>query len=156
LQPEEKPAMAMAFFNRVREILVKEKVDFDLQVVAKLIEKHFPDYRKLLNELQRYAANGKIDSGILESKDTDMVELVAHMKEKNFGAVRKWCAYAAADPTSIYSKLYSALYDNLKPEFIPIAIIKVADYQYKSAFVADQELNLTACLADLLLEVEFK
>lgn len=157
LKAEEKKEMAIQFYNRVREILVKEKIEADLKVVAKLIEKYFPDYRRILNELQRYSVNGKIDAGILsEVKDVEVKELITAMKEKNFAAVRKWSATSASDSNGTYSKLYHALYSELKPEYIPIAIIKLGDYQYKSAFVADQELNLTACLADLLLEVEFK
>jgi len=157
LPPEERKAMAMGFFNRVRDILVQESIDADMKVVAKLIEKNFPDYRKTLNELQRYSVNGKIDEGILASvKETDVRDLLAALKAKNFKDVRKWAVMGAQDSGAVYSKLYSALYDELQPQFIPIAIIKLADYQYKSAFVADQELNLTACLSEILLECEFK
>lgn len=158
LQPDEKKEMAMALFTRLKDILVQEKVEFDAKVVAKLVEKFFPDYRKVINELQRYSkATGKIDSGILQAiKEVDVKDLIAAMKEKNFGAVRKWAAQNAQDTSSIFSKLYASLYDELKPEYIPIAIVKTADYQYKAAFVADQELNLTACLAEILLECEFK
>jgi DNA polymerase III delta prime subunit len=157
LEPTERKEMALEFYKRIKEILQLEKVDADMDVVAKLVQKHFPDYRKILNELQRYSVNGKIDSGILAAvKDADLKELLVAMKAKNFGAVRKWCSMAAADPATTYSRLYSVFYEELKPEGIPLAIIKIADYQYKAAFVADQELNLTACLAEILLDCEFK
>jgi DNA polymerase III delta prime subunit len=158
LMPEEKKEMAMEFYKRVKDILAQEGVKADMNVVAKLIQKFFPDYRKVLNELQRYAAaNDTIDAGILNTvKDADTKELISAMKAKEFGAVRKWAAVNASDPASVYTKLHSVMLEELKPQFTPIAIIKLAEYQYKSAFVADQELNLTACLAELLLEVEFK
>lgn len=157
LQSDERKEMAMEFYKRVKDILIAEKVDADMSVVAKLIEKHFPDYRKVLNELQGYSVNGKIDAGILAAvKDVDLKDLLVAMKAKNFAGVRKWSTIACVDPGSTYSRLYDALYSELKPAFIPIAIIKIADYQYKSAFVADQELNLTACLAEILIECEFK
>jgi DNA polymerase III delta prime subunit len=157
LTPEEKKDMALEFYKRVKDILVREKVEADMNVVAELIKKHFPDYRKVLNELQRYSVNGKIDSGILKTiEDVETKDLVAAMKTKNFAGVRKWATKGANDPSTTYSRLYEVFYKELRPEFIPTSIIKLADYQYKSAFVADQELNLTACLAEILLECEFK
>jgi DNA polymerase III delta prime subunit len=158
LQPEEKKEMAMGLFTRLKEILTRENVPFDGKVVAKLVEKHFPDFRKVINELQRYAkGNGAIDSGILQNiKEINVTDLIAAMKEKNFANVRKWANQNSQDTSMIFSKLYASLYEELKPEYIPIAIIKTAEYQYKAAFVADQELNLTACLAEILLECEFK
>lgn len=159
LNMDEKREMALAFFHRVKEILVKEKVEFDAKIVAKLIEKHFPDYRRILNELQRYASNdgNKIDAGILASiKDVETKQLVDAFRNKDFGAVRRWAAVSANDPTQVYSALYKSLYDEVKPEFIPLMIVHVAEYQYKSAFVADQELNLVACLAQLMVDCEFR
>lgn len=158
LQASEKKEMALAFYKRIKEILQLENVEADMNVVAKLIEKYFPDFRKVLNELQRYSkAHSKIDTGILSSiQNVDVKDLIESMKKKDFAAVKKWASLNVSDAQTAYSSLYTSLYTELKSEFIPIAIIKLAEYQYKGAFVADQELNLTACLAELLLECEFK
>jgi DNA polymerase III delta prime subunit len=159
LKADEKREMAMEFYKRVKDILIAEKVKVeDWKIIGKLIEKHFPDYRKILNELQRYSINGTIDAGVLESiQDVDIKDLLKSFSEKNFAGVRKWAANAASgDVATTYSKLYSAFYEKVLPENIPTMIIKLAEYQYKSAFVADQELNLTACLAEIMLECELK
>ncbi len=157
LSGAEKRDMAMQFYNRVKDILATEKIDADMKVVVKLIEKHFPDYRRILNELQRYSANGKIDSGILANvKDADVAKLLDAFKTKDFAAVRKWAAVNSTDISQVYSTLYKAFYEEVKPACIPLMIVHLADYQYKAAFVADQELNLTACLSQIMLDCEFK
>jgi DNA polymerase III delta prime subunit len=158
LQADEKKGMALEFYRRVGDILISEAVDADMKVVAKLIEKYFPDFRRVIGELQFYAkTNNKIDSGVLSSiKEVDLQDLIKHMKARSFADVRKWAATASADPATVYGRLYNVLYGELTPTTIPTAIIKCGDYAYKSAFVSDQELNLTACLAEIMLECEFK
>jgi replication-associated recombination protein RarA len=157
LQSDEKKEMAMAFFARVKEILAAEFVEADMKVVAQVVQKFFPDYRRVLNELQRYSANGKIDEGILASvKNVEVKQLVDAFKGKDFGSVRKWAAMNCNDPTQVYPMLYKELYNAVSPECIPMMIIYVGDYQYKSAFVADQELNLVACLAQIMVDCTFK
>lgn len=159
LHASERQAMAMGFFNRARDILVQEGItEIDLDVLAKLIEKYFPDYRRIINELQRYSANGKIDIGILASiKDLNYKSLVDAMKAKNFKDMRKWVAMNVNDdPERVYTRLYQVFNEELKPEYTPRMIVTLAKYAYQRAFVADQELNLVAGLAEILLECEFK
>jgi DNA polymerase III delta prime subunit len=153
----EKAKMASAFFKRITHILDTEKVEYDEKVVAELIKKHFPDFRRAINELQRYSQLGKIDVGILSQiGDISISQIVKHLKEKDFTSVRKWAATTDIDSTTFFRKLYDALYDIAKPQSIPQAVIIIADYQYKQAFVADQEINLVACLTELMANVEFK
>ena len=156
LKNGEKAKMASAFFKRIQSILQSEKVEYDDAVIAELIKKHFPDFRRIINELQRYAQFGKIDAGILSQiGDVSIEEIVKNIKEKDFGAIRKWVASHEIDSSTLYRKLYDALYDNLKPQSIPQAVIILADYQYKAAFVADQEINTVACLTELMVSCEF-
>jgi DNA polymerase III delta prime subunit len=157
LRKEDKPKMAMAFMKRAAEILGNEKVPYDKAVLVEVVKKHFPDYRRVLNELQRYSVSGKIDSGILSSiADVSLKDLVTSLKDQNFSAMRKWVAdFGSDDPAKIYRKIYDSLYDVMDKSTIPNAVLILAKYQYQSAFVADQELNLVACLTEIMVEVKF-
>ena len=157
LRKEDKPKMAMAFMKRASEILTAEKVPFDKSVLAEVVKKHFPDYRRVLNELQRYSVSGKIDTGILASvADVSINELVKSLKTQDFGAMRKWVAdFGNDDPVRLYRKIYDSLYDILDRSTIPNAVVILARYQYQAAFCADQELNLTACLTEMMAECKF-
>ena len=157
LRKEDKPKMAMSFMKRATEILANEKVPFDKAVLAEVVKKHFPDYRRVLNELQRYSVSGKIDAGILSSvADVSLSELVSSLKDQNFGAMRKWVAdFGGDDPARVYRKIYDNLYDVMDKSTIPNAVLILAKYQYQAAFVADQELNLTACLTEMMVECKF-
>jgi DNA polymerase III delta prime subunit len=156
LKNGEKAKMASAFFKRVQSILQSESVEFDDAVIAELVKKHFPDFRRILNELQRYSQFGKIDTGILSQiADVSITEIVKNIKEKDFGSIRKWVSSNEIDSNTLYRKLYDALYDTMKPQSIPQAVIILADYQYKAAFVADQEINTVACLTELMVNCEF-
>ena len=153
----EKAKMAGAFFKRIQSVLQSEKVDYDDAVIAELVKKHFPDFRRIINEMQRYSQFGKIDSGILvQMGDVEISNIVKFIKDKDFGAIRKWVATTEIDAATLYRKLYDGLYDVLKPQSIPQAVIIIADYQYKQAFVADPEINTVACLTELMVSVEFK
>ena len=157
LKNGEKQKMAGAFFKRITHILDTEKVEHDEKVIAEVIKKHFPDFRRVINELQRYSKLGKIDVGILSQiGDISISQIVKHLKEKDFASVRKWAASTDIDSTTFFRKLYDALYDIAKPQSIPQAVLILADYQYKQAFVADQEINLVACLTEIMANVEFK
>jgi DNA polymerase III delta prime subunit len=152
-----KAKLAIQFMKRVEWILNEEKITYDKEVVAAVITKHFPDNRRILNELQRYAASGTIDKGILSSvSDIQTKELVTALKEKDFGSARKWVTNNLDnDPALIYRKLYDSMYDYLKPSSIPQTVLILAKYQYQSAFVSDQEINLVACLIELMADCEF-
>ncbi len=153
----EKAKMAGSFFKRIQSVLQSEKVDYDDAVIAELVKKHFPDFRRIINEMQRYSQFGKIDSGILvQMGDVEISNIVKFIKDKDFGAIRKWVATTEIDAATLYRKLYDGLYDVLKPQSIPQAVIIIADYQYKQAFVADPEINTVACLTELMVSVEFK
>ena len=157
LKNGEKAQMASAFFKRIQMILQSENIAYDDKVIAELIKKHFPDFRRVLNELQRYSQFGKIDTGILSQiVDAGITDIIKFIKEKDFGAIRKWVASADIDSATFFRKLYDSLYEVLKPQSIPQAVLILADYQYKGAFVADQELNTVACLTELMISVEFK
>ena len=156
LKTPEKAQMAKDFFGRIKGILQSENVQFEDKVVAELVKKHFPDFRRVINELQRYSQFGKIDSGILSQiANVSISEIVKHMKEKDFGAIRKWVASGEYDANTVFRQIYDALYDILKPQSIPQAVLILADYQYKQAFVADGEINLVACLVELMGSCEF-
>jgi DNA polymerase III delta prime subunit len=157
LKNGEKTKMASAFFKRIQSILQSESVDYDDKVIAELIKKHFPDFRRVINELQRYSQLGKIDTGILSQiGDVSITEIVKHLRVKDFSSIRKWAAITEIDATTIFRKLYDALYDVMKPQSIPKAVLILADYQYKQAFVVDQEINLVACLTELMVECDFE
>lgn len=156
LKNGEKAKMASAFFKRIQSILQSEKIEYDDKVIAELIKKHFPDNRRILNELQRYSQFGKIDSGVLaQIGNVQISEITKHIKDKDFGAIRKWVASTDLDANTMFRQLYDALYDIMKPQSIPQAVVIIADYQYKNAFVADTEINLVACLTELMVECEF-
>ena len=154
----QKPTLAKSFFGRVQSILKDESVEFDPRVVAELINKHFPDWRRTLNELQRYSASGKIDAGILVNlSEVNINELMGSLKKNEFTNVRKWIVENLDnDPVRIFRRLYDNLYDFIDPSTIPHAVVTLADYQYKSAFVADQEINLLACLSEIMAQCKFK
>jgi DNA polymerase III delta prime subunit len=157
LKNGEKIKMATEFLKRTESILQSEKVEFDKKVVAELVTKHFPDFRRVINELQRYSQLGKIDVGVLaQVADVSITEIVKYIKDKDFGAVRKWVATNEIDPTTFFRKLYDNLYDFLKPHSIPQVILILADYQYKQAFVVDQEINIVACLIQIMADGDFK
>jgi len=153
-----KPKMAAAFFKRVEWILEQEGVKYDKEVVAAVITKHFPDNRRVLNELQRYAVSGVIDKGILTNiADVQLGALVTSLKTKDFASTRKWVtSNLDNDPTKIYRKLYDTLYESLKPNSVPAMVLILAKYQYQSAFVADHEINMIACLTEIMVDCEFK
>ena len=155
---EEKPKLAADFYKRIIYILQQENVDYERKPVAAIIAKFFPDWRRVLNELQRYSASGKIDSGILVNiSDESMKELISFLKEKEFGKLRKWVVNNLDnDPSRIYRKIYDILYTNVAPNTVPNLVLIIADYQYKSAFVADHEINMLACLTEIMSQVEFK
>ena len=157
LKNGEKAKMASAFFKRIQSILQSESVDYDDKVIAELVKKHFPDFRRVINELQRYSQLGKIDTGILaQIGDVSITEIVKHLREKDFSSIRKWAATTEIDASTLFRKLYDALYDVMKPQSIPKAVLILADYQYKQAFVVDQEINLVACLTELMVECDFE
>ena len=157
LKASEKSSMATQFFKRIQTILSSEEIAYETPVVAELIKKHFPDFRRVINELQRFSKFGKIDTGVLaQIVDVSLADIIKFIKDKDFGAIRKWVASNDVDPASLYRKLYDNLYEVLKPQSIPQAVIIIADYQYKQAFVADQEINLVACLTELMVSLEFK
>ncbi len=154
----DKPTIAAQFFARINHILDKENVKSDKKVVAELISKHFPDWRRVLNECQRYSVGGEIDSGILASfSDVSINELTKSLKEKNFSEVRKWVnTNLDNDTTLLFRRIYDSLYETLVVSSIPAAVLVLAKYQYQVAFVADQEINLLACLTEIMVECEFK
>ena len=157
LKNNEKAQMATQFFKRIQSVLRSEKVDYEDKVVVELVKKHFPDFRRVINELQRYSQFGKIDSGVLAHiVEVSIGDIIKYIKEKDFGAIRKWVASNDIDATVFFRKLYDNLYDVLKPQSIPQAVIILADYQYKQAFVADAEINTVACLTELMVACEFK
>jgi len=156
LKNNEKTQMASQFFKRIQSVLQSEKVDYEDKVIAELVKKHFPDFRRVLNELQRYSQFGKIDTGILaQISDVSLSEISKFISTKDFGAIRKWVASTDVDSGVLFRKLYDALYDLLKPTSVPQAVLILADYQYKAAFVADQEINTVACLTELMVNCEF-
>ena len=155
---EQKPKLAARFFARVGEILNKENIEFEPKAVAELMNKFFPDWRRVLNELQRYSASGKIDAGILVNiSESNINELMQSLKDKEFTNVRKWIVNNLDnDPVRIFRRIYDSLYDNLDGSTIPHAVVILAEYQYKSAFVSDQEINLLACMTEIMSQVKFK
>lgn len=156
LKNGEKAKMASAFFKRIQSVLQSESVDYDDKVIAELIKKHFPDFRRIINELQRYSQFGKIDTGVLaQIGDVSIAEIVKFIRDKDFGSIRKWVATNDVDSNTLYRKLYDSMYDLMKPQSIPQAVLILADYQYKAAFVADQEINTVACLTEIMVNCEF-
>jgi DNA polymerase III delta prime subunit len=155
---KDKQVLLGLFFKRATQILKQENVDFDQKVVAELITKHFPDYRRVLNELQRYSVSGKIDSGILVNMSQESFkDLIKMMKEKDFTNVRKWVGKNSdSDTVALFRELYDTSVTYMAPESIPSLVLVLADYQYKAAFVADHELNIMAALTEVMANCKFK
>ena len=158
INKRDKPTIAAEFFKRINYILEEEKIEADKKVLAELINKHFPDWRRVLNELQRYSVGGKIDSGILAAfSDVAVNDLIKNLKTKNFPEVRKWVVSNMDNETSVLlRRIYDSLYDSLVNSSIPAAVLIIAKYQFQIAFVADQEINLLAALTEIMVECEFK
>ena len=158
IKSKDRPALAANFFNRIKDILDQESVKYDPKVIVELINKYFPDWRRVLNELQRYSVGGKIDSGILAAfSEVKTNELVKKLKEKNFPEVRKWVVNNLDNDSGVLIRsVYDACYDALESSSIPAAVLVLAKYQYQMAFVADQEVNLMAMMTELMVECEFK
>ena len=158
IKGKQRVQLAGSFFKRLQSILDVEKIEYDQKVVAELVSKHFPDFRRVLNEIQRYSTGGKIDAGILASfSDVSVNDLIKYLREKNFTEVRKWVtSNLDNDSAVILRRVYDALYDALVTASIPAAVLIIAKYQYQIAFVADQEINLLAALTELMVECEFK
>lgn len=154
----EKPKIAAKFFLRVQEILSKENVTFEPKPVAALVEKHFPDWRRVINELQRYGSSGTIDAGILVNlSDENIKSLMNNLKDKNFKSMRRWVVdNIDTEPAAIFRKIFNVMEEHLKPHSIPQVVLILADYQYKNAFVADHELNVVACLTEIMASAEWK
>jgi DNA polymerase III delta prime subunit len=158
IKGKERQEIAALFFKRLKEILGAEGVESDNKVLVELVNKHFPDWRRVLNECQRYSVSGKIDSGILATfSDVAVNELVKNLKEKNFPEVRKWVvSNMDNDTTVLMRRIYDACYSALENNSVPAAVLVLAKYQYQSAFVADQEINMLACLTELMVECNFR
>jgi hypothetical protein len=158
IKGREKAQLAGSFFKRLQNILDEESIKYDPKVLAQLINSHFPDWRRVLNECQRYSVGGEIDSGILASfSDVAVNDLITHLKSKNFSEVRKWVvSNLDNDPGVVLRRVYDACYDCLSPQTIPAAVLIVAKYQYQICFVADQEINLLAALTEIMCECTFK
>ena len=154
----QKVKTAQALLKRLGKILEQEEVKYDNKVLAELIQKHYPDFRRTINELQRYSVRGEIDSGILFSlSEANTKELIKILKEKRFNDMRKWVINNLdKEPSSLFSTIYNLLYTNLEGNSVPQAVLVIAGYQYKSAFVADQEINMVACLTEIMANCKFK
>jgi DNA polymerase III delta prime subunit len=149
--------LAGQFFKRVQTILDTENVTYDKAVVAEIIQQHFPDWRRVLNELQRYSSSGAIDSGILTNlKTTNIKDLIGLMKEKNFTEVRKWVKNNIdSDINDMFNQFYDTAYEYFDTRYIPALVMIIAKYQYQGAFAANQEINFVAFLAEIMVELEF-
>ena len=154
----EKQTLASEFMGRVITILNEQKVKYDKRVVAEVINKHFPDWRRVLNELQRYSVSGMIDAGILVNiSEVNIRELMHSMKNKEFTNVRKWVVdNLDNDPVRLLRSIYDHMYDYMDGSSIPHLVVVLGEYQYKSAFVADQEINMLACLTEIMARGKFK
>ena len=155
---KDKQKLAAAFFNRVCEILTKESIKYEGKVVAEVVTKYFPDFRRTLNELQRYSATGVIDSGILSAGNEFSIDkVVGHLRKKEFTNMKKWVAQNMDnEPQVIMRKIYDNLYSYFDPKSIPEAVLIISEYQYKSSFVVDQEVNLVAFMTELMMRCEYK
>ena len=158
IQATQKPQIAAGIFQRILQILTDEKVEYNEKVVVEVVNKFFPDFRRMLNEIQKYSASGRIDSGILANLDDESLnELLSFVKEKEFSKMRKWVALNIHnDPQTIYRKIYDSFFTKFENNSVPQAIIILSDYTYESAFVADQEVNMVACLTELMMECKIK
>ena len=155
---KDKQKLAAAFFGRVCEILTKESIKYEEKVVAEVVTKYFPDFRRTLNELQRYSATGQIDSGILSSGNEFSIDkVVGHLRKKEFTNMKKWVAQNMDnEPQVIMRKIYDNLYNYFDPKSIPEAVLIISEYQYKSSFVVDQEVNLVAFMTELMMRCEYR
>ena len=158
IKGKERQGIAASFFKRIKTILDTEGVEYDNKVLVELINKHFPDWRRVLNEIQRYSSGGAIDAGILATfSDVKVNNLISNLKQKNFPEVRKWVVDNLDNDSGVLlRRIYDALYTSLANASIPAAVLIIAKYQYQIAFVADQEINLLACLTEIMVECEFK
>jgi len=158
IKGKERQEIAASFFKRVKIILDEESIKYDNKVLVELINKHFPDWRRVLNEIQRYSSGGAIDAGILATfSDVKVNNLIQNLKQKNFPEVRKWVVDNLDNDSGVLMRrIYDALYTSLANSSIPAAVLVIAKYQYQIAFVADQEINLLACLTEIMVECEFK
>jgi DNA polymerase III delta prime subunit len=158
IQKEQQQQLQGQFFLRLKTILDDNKVEYQDKVIVKLIQRYYPDWRRLINEAQRHAATGKIDTDILcDIADVNLSQLMNSLKNKEFSTVRKWVVdNIDNDPNIIMRKIYDALYENIKPKYIPEVVLILAKYQYQIAFVADQEINLLACLTEVMMSCEFR
>ena len=158
IQKEQQQQLQGQFFLRLKQILDDNKVEYQDKVIVKLIQRYYPDWRRLINEAQRHAATGKIDTDILcDIADVNLSQLMNSLKNKEFSTVRKWVVdNIDNDPNIIMRKIYDALYENIKPKYIPEVVLILAKYQYQIAFVADQEINLLACLTEVMMSCEFR
>ena len=154
----QKVKTAAKLMDRLSIILKDEGIEFDKKVLAEVIQKHYPDFRRIINELQRYSVRGKIDSGILFSlKEENYKDLIVKLKDKDFNGMRKWVSQNLDHgPTHLFKEIYDLLYLHLDPKSIPQAVLIIAGYQYKAAFVADQEINMVACLTEIMAGCKFK
>ena len=154
----ERASVASKFFTRVQNILREEQIEFDPKVVAEVVQNYFPDFRRTLNELQRYSACGKIDSGILTTmSEVNLTGLMGSLKSKDFAGVRKWVVdNLDNDVTVVIRKVYDSLYNALEPMSVPQAVLILAKYQYQAAFAADQEINTLACFTEIMCDCKFK
>ena len=154
----EKPSMAAEFFARAIEILDLEGIQYDKKVIAELVSRYFPDFRRVLNELQRYSVSGSIDSGILVNlSDENVKSLMGFLKAKDFKSMRQWVVNNIdTEPQAIFRKIYDNMIDYVEPQSVPQVVLILADYQYKNAFVADHELNVVACMTELMANVSWK
>ena len=157
IDKKDKPAIAGEMLRMVKKILDKEGVKHEEVVLADLVLKHFPDFRRVINELQKYSLNGVIDEGILkQSSDENFNELFMALRGKNFSVMRKWVAQNIDnDHVRLYRQIYDTLNNRFEKKSIPQAVLLIADYSYKSAFVADQEVNMVACLTEMMMGCEF-
>ena len=159
LKADEKAKMAAQMFKRLSVILKEEGITYDKDVLGKIVQRYFPDYRRTLNELQRYSTSGNIDAGVLSQVESvrKLDDLINYLKDKDFSSMRKWVVNNSdIDQSRIFRSIYDNLCVYLKPESVPMAVVTLAKYQYQSAFVADQELNLVACLTEIMVECEIK
>ena len=156
LAPSDRPVLASKFLKRMEFILTNEGVEYNQRVLAELLNKHFPDYRRVINELQRYSVGGNIDEGILSNfQEVNAKALIEGLREKDWRKMRQWVANnVATDPQAIFRQIYDILLPEVKSP--ARLVLDIADYQYKAAFVADQEINLTACLTQIMVDSEFK
>jgi DNA polymerase III delta prime subunit len=154
----EKPKLASQFFERIEDILNKQNIEYDKRVIIEVINKHFPDWRRILNELQRYSVSGVIDAGMLvDIAEINIKELMHSMKNKEFTNVRKWVVNNLDnDAVRLLRRIYDNLYDYVEGSSIPHVVVVLGEYQYKAAFVADQEINLLACLTEIMARAKFK